>query len=84
MKNRVAIAFAGLLALSAAGCTTSEQNGTFFGGATGAAIGGIATHSLGGALVGGAIGAGAGYALSDHRCNRYDRHHHLYSGWCHG
>lgn len=52
----------GILALAAAGCTTTEKrtaSGALIGGGAGAIIGGIAGGSSG-AAVGAAIGAGTG------------------------
>jgi len=58
------IAFS-LLALSIAGCTTTEKRagtGALIGGGTGAIIGGIAGGGTG-AAVGAAIGAGTGAVI---------------------
>ncbi len=60
MKKIVAI---GLISLSVAGCTMTEQRagaGAAIGGAAGAAIGAATTGRAGGALAGAAIGAGTG------------------------
>ena len=60
MKKIVAV---GLISLSIAGCTMTEQRaatGAVVGGAAGAAIGAAATGRASGALAGAAIGAGTG------------------------
>ena len=53
----------GLISLSVAGCTMTEQRaatGAAVGGAAGAAIGAATTGRASGALAGAAVGAGAG------------------------
>lgn len=84
MKNFAAIALAGLLAFSVAGCTQRETNSTLIGGGLGAAVGGLASKSVGGAVVGGALGAGAGYlvAKNTYRCWKTNSNGYRYRGWC--
>jgi hypothetical protein len=84
MKQIAAIAMAGLLAFSVAGCTTRETNATLIGGGVGAVAGGLATKSVGGAAVGGALGAGTGYILAKntHRCWKTNIFGQRYRGWC--
>jgi hypothetical protein len=84
MKQIAAIAMAGLLAFSVAGCTTRETNATLIGGGVGAAVGGLATNSVGGAVVGGAVGAGTGYVLAKntYRCRKTNIFGQRYTGWC--
>lgn len=84
MKQIAAIAMAGLIAFSAAGCTPREATGTAIGGGVGALAGGLATNSAGGALVGGALGAGTGYLITKntYRCWKTNIFGHRYRGWC--
>ena len=85
MKRLSAVACAGLLALSVAGCSSArETNATLIGGGVGAAVGGLATHSVGGAVVGGAVGAGTGYVLAKNtkRCQKTNIFGQRYWGWC--
>ena len=84
MKNLAAVALAGLLAFSVAGCTPREATGTAIGGGVGAAVGGLASKSVGGAVVGGALGAGAGYLITKntYRCWKTNMFGHKYRGWC--
>ncbi len=84
MKNLTAVALAGLLAFSVAGCTQRETNSTLIGGGIGAAVGGLASKSVGGAVVGGALGAGAGYLVAKHsyRCWKTNSRGQRYKGWC--
>lgn len=84
MKSVVAVAMAGMLAFSVAGCTPREASGTAIGGVTGATVGALATSSVGGAAVGGAVGAGAGYLITKNtvRCWKTNIFGHRYRGWC--
>jgi predicted lipid-binding transport protein (Tim44 family) len=68
MKKAV---LAAMLALAAAGCTTSERDAAL-GGTAGAVIGGLATGDAGGALVGGVVGAASGVLIG--KATR--------TGWC--
>jgi hypothetical protein len=63
MKTTLKFALPAILALSLAGCSTTDNQNAVIGGATGAVIGGVATGSLQGAAVGTAVGAGAGILL---------------------
>lgn len=66
MRKLSIAAFSAILALSVAGCTTTEQRaagGGLAGAGAGALIGGLATGTTEGALVGAAIGGTAGVLI---------------------
>jgi YMGG-like Gly-zipper len=85
MRAVVAVAAAGLVAFSVAGCTPREATGTAIGTAIGAGTGAlVAGNAWTGAAVGGLVGAGAGYLITKntYRCWRTNMFGHRYRGWC--
>lgn len=81
LKSLSTIAVAGLLALSVAGCTTSEQRVAGYGvggAALGALAGGAISGSGRGALTGAAIGAGTGVLVGAATSNNSGRRYCTY------
>lgn len=72
MKKLAILIFAGLAALTLAGCSATER-GAAFGATAGAIVGGVATGTVTGAAIGAGIGGATGALLahvkgSDNTC----------------
>lgn len=85
LKSLSTIAIAGLLALSVAGCTTSDQRvagygvgGAALGALAGGAITGSGRGALAGAAIGGAGGALVGAATNNNSGGRYCTYENRY------
>jgi hypothetical protein len=84
MKSIVAVAMAGMLAFSVAGCTPREKSGTAVGAVAGGTVGLLTGKSLGATAIGATAGGVAGYLITKntYRCWKTNIFGHRYRGWC--